>query len=250
MSPLQLTAPHIAALIMTWKSQHNTSTVHSYRAFLHNFLEFVDEASGTKLARHVPHVPTPLARTVVWQTADFLTVLNASPTWFRCFLLMCRYIGLRHQEAQNITPRHWNPETNTITLDRKAGSHSELPLPLELATMFKFAAEQNPDAPILATLGSRTHNERYLTKKLAAIKTKAGVKNDATIHDLRRTCARELYDNTHDLRLVQQLLGHRNLSSTLAYVGMTTPEDLRAALAAIPRPDLYPTIPLATEITQ
>src|SRR5208337_405794 len=114
----------------------------------------------------------------------------------------------------------------------------------------KLAIEQNPDLPILQTLGSQTHSERYLTKKLAALKLKAGVTNQGTIHDLRRTCARELYDKTHDLRLVQQLLGHRNLSSTLAYIGITTTEDLREALAAIPRPELYTTIPLATEVKQ
>ncbi len=235
---------------MRWKAEHNPCTVHSYRGFLHNFLKFVDEAHGTKLARTVPHVPAPLPRTIIWKDADFLAVLNVSPIWFRCFLLLCRNLGLRHKEAQSITPRHWNSKKQTIMFERKAAAKSELPLPPELTTMFQLAQEQDPDAPIIQTLGGSAHPESYLTKKLAAMKLKAGVTSAATIHDLRRTCARELYDQTRDLRLVQQLLGHRNLSSTLEYVGLAHPNDLREALQTIPRQTLYQNIPLATEVKQ
>jgi integrase/recombinase XerC len=38
------------------------------------------------------------------------------------------------------------------------------------------------------------------------------------LHDLRRTMARKVYNATADLRVVQQLLGHDHLNSTLLYL--------------------------------
>jgi len=40
-------------------------------------------------------------------------------------------------------------------------------------------------------------------------------------HDLRRTCARNAYDNGAPLPLIQGLLGHADVSTTMAYIGAT-----------------------------
>lgn len=45
-----------------------------------------------------------------------------------------------------------------------------------------------------------------------------GITRKLTPHDLRRTTARNVYDKTKDLRLVQALLGHSDLNSTLWYL--------------------------------
>ena len=48
-------------------------------------------------------------------------------------------------------------------------------------------------------------------------------------HSLRRRFATAAYDGSHDLRAVQQLLGHSSLATTQRYVA-TRPETLREAL--------------------
>ena len=46
-------------------------------------------------------------------------------------------------------------------------------------------------------------------------------------HDLRRSAATILYMATKDLRVPQQLLGHKNLASTLAYLAPMAPDEAR-----------------------
>jgi integrase len=45
-----------------------------------------------------------------------------------------------------------------------------------------------------------------------------GIKRKLTPHDFRRTTAVHLYEQTHDARDVQALLGHRSLGSTIWYL--------------------------------
>jgi site-specific recombinase XerC len=49
-------------------------------------------------------------------------------------------------------------------------------------------------------------------------------------HALRHTCATEVLDSCHDLRAVQELLGHDSLQSTQVYLGRFGAERLRAAM--------------------
>jgi site-specific recombinase XerD len=50
-------------------------------------------------------------------------------------------------------------------------------------------------------------------------KRRAGIETPWTLHDLRRAAARRVYERTHDVRKVQRLLSHKNLSTTMWYLG-------------------------------
>lgn len=57
-----------------------------------------------------------------------------------------------------------------------------------------------------------------LRKLFANLRRKLGIRRKLTAHDLRRTTATRIYDATRDVRLVQALLGHGDLGSTLWYL--------------------------------
>ena len=57
-----------------------------------------------------------------------------------------------------------------------------------------------------------------LRENFKKLKEKCGIERDLRPHDLRRTTAKAMYDLTHDLRAVQALLGHSQMSSTLWYL--------------------------------
>lgn len=150
--------------------------------------------------------------------------------------MLCRSLGLRHREAATLTPRAFNESTNTISFKRKAGGTSNLPVPRELAALIHFAGTRGLDVPIIETLGCRSNTKWGLAYQWRATKKRAGADPRLVIHDLRRTTASALYDKTKDLRLVQQLLGHRDMKSTLHYIApFGDPEALRIAL-----PDTMP----------
>ena len=60
----------------------------------------------------------------------------------------------------------------------------------------------------------------------------AGLNGHITTHSLRKSFAQRLYDKTGDIYLVQELLGHRNISTTQKYLGVNY-ADAKAAVEAI-----------------
>ena len=60
----------------------------------------------------------------------------------------------------------------------------------------------------------------------------AGLNGKLATHSLRKSFAQRLYDKTGDIYLVQELLGHRNISTTQKYLGVNY-ADARTAVEAI-----------------
>ena len=60
----------------------------------------------------------------------------------------------------------------------------------------------------------------------------AGLNGKLATHSLRKSFAQRLYDKTGDIYMVQELLGHRNLSTTQHYLGVNY-ADARAAVESI-----------------
>jgi site-specific recombinase XerD len=82
----------------------------------------------------------------------------------------------------------------------------------------------------------RDYSYATIGQMLEHAKKRAGVKATWSLHDLRRTLAREVYANTHDIRKVQRLLSHSSPMATLWYLGTAATDldatDLEAATPA------------------
>lgn len=76
---------------------------------------------------------------------------------------------------------------------------------------------------IVRSVGSRTkvHNESGVLVRLSA----PGGNNQLEPHDLRRTFARNAYDNGATITQVQVILGHSDVKTTIRYIGLDTPDD-------------------------
>ena len=60
----------------------------------------------------------------------------------------------------------------------------------------------------------------------------AGLNGHIATHSLRKSFAQRLYDKTGDIYMVQELLGHRNISTTQKYLGVNY-ADAKAAVELI-----------------
>jgi integrase len=60
----------------------------------------------------------------------------------------------------------------------------------------------------------------HLTPHWVGTLVSRALADGTTMHQLRHLCATEIHDQTHDLRLVQTLLGHASLATTQRYVAV------------------------------
>ncbi|MBD3615602.1 MAG: integron integrase [Gracilimonas sp.] len=67
-------------------------------------------------------------------------------------------------------------------------------------------------------LQNRYHlSNRYVQKRIKKAAKSAGINKKVTCHTLRHSFATHLLQNGYDIRTVQELLGHKNLKTTMIY---------------------------------
>jgi len=97
----------------------------------------------------------------------------------------------------------------------------------DVEALFISAGDPQPDTPYIWALRGRRLSSVALRRAWQTHKAKCGVNPAVTAHDLRRTAASIVHAATGDLRLVQALLGHHNLISTLSYIAPLAPDEAR-----------------------
>jgi integrase len=259
----------IEKFVSDLRDTYAPSSVYLHRHTLKTILTFVDRTHRTYLAEMVPRVPPAPQRHVIATEDEVKSLLLHATTWQRAMILFARGMAMRRSEITHLTPRDYDPVSNSITFKRKQGGTSGLPVPPELKNILQFAADQNPYQPVLITLGLRAPQEgtkrikknysakeryesalnNYIDRHWSNLLKRAGITRTLHLHDLRHTAATELYSHTKDLRTVQQLLGHRAMSSTMKYIAPAATEELRQSLTELRHEWLYRAKP-QTEVEQ
>ncbi|MDQ8195385.1 tyrosine recombinase XerC [Coraliomargarita sp. SDUM461004] len=99
----------------------------------------------------------------------------------------------------------------------------------------RFDLEAALDAPVVCTRAGRRMEPRQIQKLLKTHLTAAELPLDMTPHKLRHSFATHMLDGGADLRAVQELLGHANLSTTQIYTHVSIARLKEAHRQAHPR---------------
>jgi integrase/recombinase XerC len=150
--------------------------------------------------------------------------------------------GLRVSELVNINLEQVNLDSREIRV-RGKGSKERVVLMGEPAAMAlsaylsqgrpKLLGKKRSDALFLNRYGERLP-ERRVQRILEKYANIAGIDKGVHPHMLRHTFATHLLDGGADLRVVQELLGHANLSSTQIYTHVTKTQARKVYLSAHP----------------
>ena len=81
----------------------------------------------------------------------------------------------------------------------------------------------NPDH-VFTTMAGNSISGRYVQQMVKRCAAKAGIEKDVHPHTLRHSFATDLYRETSKIRLVQKVLGHSDLSTTMVYTHIHDPE--------------------------
>jgi integrase/recombinase XerC len=160
----------------------------------------------------------------------------------RALLELLYASGLRVSELVHLELGQINLDTNEIRVWGK-GSKERVVLMGEPAAealrnyleqgRHKLLGEKKSKALLLNRYGQRIP-ERRVQKMLEDYAAKAGIEKRVHPHVLRHTFATHMLDGGADLRVVQELLGHAQLSSTQIYTHVTKGQARKVYLAAHP----------------
>ena len=144
----------------------------------------------------------------------------------RLLLELLYSCGLRSSEIRNLTLDNIDYRNELLTVfDGKGGKDRVIPVgSIAVSLMERYVSEARP---ILAKkkenlllfisrrggiLSANTLREVVLNSLSGA-----GIEKRIRVHDLRHTCATHMLNSGADIRYVQELLGHKSLSSTQVY---------------------------------
>jgi site-specific recombinase XerD len=85
---------------------------------------------------------------------------------------------------------------------------------------YKTRTQQRPLFPSRNKNGRKAIDRQTAHEALKAAFLAAGLNGKVASHSLRKTFAQRCYDQSGDIYLVQELLGHKNVSTTQKYIGV------------------------------
>jgi integrase len=211
----------VHALWANWKKRYAPNTLNSMRGPLGQLLRALGHHGAP--ATRLPRAPRKQRATTA-TAGELAAILQQPKPAIRLFVLLYFQCGLRRAETLRVTPRTWNREEHTVTIQVKGGDTRTAMVTADVEELFRACGKPEPDTPFLEVLHGRKLTPGALSSLWERHRRKISLRPNVNAHDLRRTAATILYNNTHDLRVAQQLLGHKNLTSTLAYLAPLTPD--------------------------
>lgn len=150
--------------------------------------------------------------------------------------------GIRVSEITNIKLKDISLSNKTIIIDGKGnkqrivyfGSICLNLLKKYIDSSYPILNQNNSDYLLLSKTGKKI-NEREIRKVVDDASSIAGIKIKISPHVLRHTFATHMLTEGADLRSVQELLGHENLSTTQVYTHLTNEKIRNVYLSAHPR---------------
>lgn len=179
-----------------------------------------------KRAQHLPSVLTTEEVERLLKVPDTSKPLGIRD---RAILEVMYATGLRVSELIALNLNELHLEMGLIETVGKGNKQRIIPIG-DVAIQW---LERYINGPRRALLGAKRYNEIFLNqhghpltrqgvwKNLKAQVQKAGIKKNITPHTLRHSFATHLLENGADLRIVQELLGHADISTTQIYTHIT-----------------------------
>lgn len=183
-----------------------------------------DKVSRPKLTKHLPEYLTEE------EVGKLLDVEVKSPYDYRnkTILELLYSSGIRISELVNIKTSNYDSEECLIRIMGKGSKERIVPLgDYAVNIMNDYMNNYRPlinkkhtDYIFINNRGDKI-SRQFIFKVIKKEALKKGIKKDISPHTLRHTFATHLLKNGADLRIIQELLGHENISTTQIYTHVT-----------------------------
>lgn len=198
------------------------TTLHSRINALKFYFEQV--LGRERMFLEVPRPKKPRTLPGIFSQDEVAAILNSVRNKKHKAMLMLAYsAGLRVSEVVSLKTYDINSQGMTILIRQAKGKKDRMVgLSAVLLVMLRdYARDYQPDKRGYLFEGSRPgtpYSSRSLQEVLQAAKRKAGVLKPGSIHSLRHSFATHLIDKGTDVTMIQKLLGHQDIKTTLRYL--------------------------------
>jgi integrase/recombinase XerD len=201
---------------------------------------FVEGRIGTDLAARfdLPRQPRLLPEVLTVEEVDGLlaarTDASAAGIRDRSLLELLYACGLRISEAVGLDRDDLSLEDGLVRVIGKGDRERQVPVgEVAIGWLRRYIGDVRPGWLALATPPSSHGGPLFLSVRgerldrrrawemLVATARSAGLQNGVSPHTLRHSFATHLLEGGADLRIVQELLGHANISTTQLYTHLT-----------------------------
>ncbi|MCE2716673.1 MAG: tyrosine recombinase XerC [Pseudomonadota bacterium] len=239
-----------AWLLFRRKKGINTRSSARGLAGLKNFSEFLLEQNilndhaffhvrSPKLQKTLPR---PISIDQALLITDTIHNMSHSP-WVglrnQALIQLLYFTGIRISEALSLNQKSLS-NTQFITVIGKRSKVRQVPI--DSSTKEKillYLKEQpflsHPESPIFFGEKGKRLQAAVVQKILRDFRRSTGMPESLTPHALRHSCATHLMQSSHDLRGIQELLGHSSLSSTQIYTQIDEMSMMNTYKSAHPR---------------
>ncbi len=214
------------------------SGVHSFYRFLlyHNYIDS-DPSELLAMPKKELHLPDVLTVEEINAMVAQIDLSSNEGHRNRAIIEMLYGSGLRVSELVNLQLSNMYRQEGYMLIQGKGSKQRLVPISPEAEKWFQFWMEDRAHLDIKPQFKDIAFLNRYgrqltramiftIIKRLTAA---AGIHKTVSPHTLRHSFATHLLQNGADLRIIQQLLGHENITTTEIYTHIDI-QDLRKAI--------------------
>lgn len=219
------------------------SAVKGFYRFLEQNHKVINAAiQAIKSPRLQKLLPRPLNLEQTSQLLDDID-LAAADIWVgdrdRAVIILLYATGMRISEALSLKADIL-PLSDRLTITGKGNKQRVVPILPEVINAIETYVRSCPFAlsagsPLFVGKKGGCLQPGIIQKTLRLYRRTVGLPESLTPHALRHTCATHLMEGSHDLRSIQELLGHASLSSTQIYTNLDHQQLLQAYRQFHPR---------------
>jgi integrase/recombinase XerD len=253
LAPEDLNADWVRSFLASgraWSPSTRARRVSAIKAFVKYLLKRgklqADPLSSVSTGRQPKRLPRPLSENEIKRLLDAPGVVKAKGLRDRAILELLYGSGLRISEACGLTFAGLdlsNHQGAHIRVRGKGSKDRTVPVSRSfLQALSEYLRVRDPEGPkaksndpIFLGAGRRSVAPLTIQVNLKGYLLKAGLDHTYTPHKLRHSFATHLLAHGADIRIIQELLGHADLSTTQIYTKVSSGQAAEAYRKAHPR---------------